>query len=199
MPCVTQPPTADHAGPAPQAQPDPQPDHQPGPPDADPDAAGWQEGRDGTDPTYSERLIPGPALWLLTATGVAALAVAYAKALGPVAGLILGIGGLLLAAAVILGSVKPVVVDSHVLRAGRARLPLRAIGQVIIADQEAFRTARGPTGDPTAHMVTAFGVNAGIVVEVTDPGDPHRTWLVASRRPAELACALRAARGKVGP
>lgn len=195
MLCVTQPPTADHAGPAHQAQPAPQPD----PRDAGPIASGWQEGRDGAHPTYSERLIPGPALWLLTAMGVAALAVAYAKALGPVAGLILGIGGLLLAAAVILGSAKPVVVDSHVLRAGRARLPLSAVGQVIIADQEAFGTARGPAGDPSAHMVTAFGVNAGVVVEVTDPGDPHRTWLVASRRPADLACALRAARGKVGP
>jgi hypothetical protein len=125
--------------------------------------------------------------------------VAYGKALGAAAGLVLGLGGLILAVVIILTTTPLVRVDSRVLRAGRARLPLAVIGEVIVADRAATAMARGSQGDPTAHMVTAIGVPESVVFEVRDPRDPHRTWLVSSRRPAGLARAVRTARGKVFP
>jgi hypothetical protein len=138
-------------------------------------------------------------VWATCLLGIGALAVAYAKALGTQAGLVLGVGGLALATVVIVTTTPLVRVDSRVFRAGRARLPLPVIGAVIVADRAATAMARGPHGDTTAHMVTAIGVAESVVIEVCDPRDPHRTWLVSSRRPADLARAVRTARGKVSP
>jgi hypothetical protein len=67
-------------------------------------------------------------------------------------------------------------------------------------DADQARSARGPHGDPTAFMLLRPGVGPGaVVVEVTDPQDPHRTWLVASRHPARLARAIETARGRLSP
>jgi hypothetical protein len=38
-----------------------------------------------------------------------------------------------------------------------------------------------------------------VVLEVTDPLDPHRTWLLASRHPERLARAIETARGRLNP
>jgi hypothetical protein len=49
-------------------------------------------------------------------------------------------------------------------------------------------------------MVLRPGVGPGaVVVEVTDPEDPHRTWLLASRRPQATASAIAQARGRLSP
>jgi hypothetical protein len=49
-------------------------------------------------------------------------------------------------------------------------------------------------------MLLRPGVGPGaVVVEVTDPQDPHRTWLLASRHPDELARAIETARGRLSP
>lgn len=157
------------------------------------------EGRDGVDPTYRETLWPGPLVLVLTSAGVVALAVAYARALGAMAGWVLAGGGLVVATALLVATAPRVRVDSCVLRAGRARLPLRCIGRVLVLDPAAVAVARGPGGDPSAHLVTRAGVRGAVLVEVMDPEDPHRTWLVASRRPGDLAGAISRARGKVCP
>jgi hypothetical protein len=150
--------------------------------------------------THVERLWPGPWVWAMSLAAVAALAIAYAQAVDPTLGwAIAGIGtaGVVI---VVLRLATRIVVSPAGLRAGRAQLPWQHTGRVLPLDGEQARRARGPQGDPTAFLLLRPGVGPGaVVVEVTDPEDPHRTWLLATRDPDRLARAILDARGSLAP
>lgn len=149
---------------------------------------------------YTERLWPGVWVWLLALGGVGALAVAYGSALGALAGWLVLAAGLLLVVGAIVATAARIVVSGEGLRAGRALLPWDCVGRVLPLGAEQARTARGPQGDPTAYLLLRPGVGPGaVVVEVTDPTDPHRTWLLASRHPDRLARAIDDTRGTLAP
>ncbi len=76
------------------------------------------------------------------------------------------------------------------LRAGRARLPLAAAGQVSTLDRVQTRAIQGPRADPAAFRFGRPYLREAVYVEVTDPalGTPY--WLVATRHPGELAAAI---------
>ena len=149
---------------------------------------------------YSERLWPGVSVWLLGVPMVVALAVAYGRALSPQAGWLMLAAGLVAFGFVVTRMAAPVVVDGAGVRAGPAVLPWSAVGRAVALDADGARAARGPQGDPSAYLLLRPGVGPGaVVVEVTDPEDPHRTWLVASRHPQELASAIQQGRGRLAP
>lgn len=151
-------------------------------------------------PTYSERLWPGPVVWIVAIGSIGALAVAYGSSLGAATGWLVGLAGGAVAGILIARSAARVQVTEQQLRAGRAAIEWPSTGRVLPLDGDAARTARGPHGDPTAFLLLRPGVGPGaVVVEVTDPTDPHRTWLVASRHPERLARAIEAARGRLLP
>lgn len=157
-----------------------------------------------TDPAapveYRERLWPGPVVWILAMASIAALAIAYGSSLGTRVGWVMALGGGSVAVILIARTAVPVTVTDQLLRAGRARIEWEHTGRVLALDAAAARVARGPDGDPTAFMLLRPGVGPGaVVVEVTDPLDPHRTWLVASRHPQRLARAIETARGRLSP
>jgi hypothetical protein len=109
-------------------------------------------------------------------------------------------------------------VDAGELRAGPARLPLAAVGEVTALDEAQTRSLRGPRGDPAAFLLIRPYLRVSVYVEVTShqpPPDPPRRrfrpgggwasreaslaaaapyWLVCTRRPAELAAAINGAR-----
>jgi hypothetical protein len=150
------------------------------------------------EPEYSERLWPGPVVWILAVGSIGALAIAYGSSLGAVSGWLVGLGMGALAAILIARSAAQVTVTDQRLRAGRARIEWEFTGRVLQLDAAQARSARGPQGDPTAFLLLRPGVGPGaVVVEVTDPADPHRTWLVASRHPERLARAIETARGRL--
>jgi hypothetical protein len=149
-------------------------------------------------PVYRERLWPGPVVWILAMGTITALAIAYGSSLGPATGWLVALGGGLLAATLIVRSAALVAVTDQGLSAGRARLGWESMGRVLPLDADQARSARGPEGDPTGYLVLRPGVGPGaVVIEVTDPADPHRTWLVASRHPEPLARAIETARGRL--
>jgi Protein of unknown function (DUF3093) len=104
------------------------------------------------------------------------------------------------------------------LRAGRARLPLTAIGEVTALDEAQTRALRGPRADPAAYLMIRPYLRHSVYVEVASPqrpapppavhGNPllqwrqkrrwHRLslaadapyWLVGTRHPAALAAAI---------
>lgn len=156
---------------------------------------------DGALPAaYRERLWPGPVVWLVAFGTIGALAIAYGSSLGALTGWLVALGAGAIATALIARSAVRVEVTGDQLRAGRARIGWEHTGRVLALDGEAARTARGPQGDPTAFMLLRPGVGPGaVVLEVTDPQDPHRTWLIASRRPEELTRAITTARGRLAP
>lgn len=161
-------------------------------------ADSWTEGRDGTELTYRERLHP-PVLVVLLVLSLAGLVgvaygAAYGATLGWTTGIVLGALGL----GILLATSTRVHVDNRVLRAGRARLPLTAIGDAQPLDATAMRDARRH-GDPRDYLVLrAWSSRCGVAVTLVDPRDPHPRWVISSRRPEQLAQAIRAARPRPG-
>lgn len=115
---------------------------------------------------------------------------------------------------------RPVVeVAEGELRAGPARLPLPAVGEVTALDEAQTRALRGPRGDPAAFLLTRPYLRRAVYVEVARPGAERREprnrrrppgfrpraeparpvaaspyWLVGTRHPDELAAAIDRAR-----
>lgn len=157
------------------------------------------EGRDGTRTTYSERLWAPVWAWLLPPALVSVVAIAYGSAYGALLGwLLLGFGTAIGWWA--LAAWSPLVrVDDRVLRAGRARLPLRYAGPPEALIGQAFRE-EVRSGDARAYVVVRpWATRSGVSVPVTDLEDPHPRWLVASRHPERLAAALESARAQALP
>ncbi|MFZ9283114.1 MAG: DUF3093 family protein [Candidatus Nanopelagicales bacterium] len=72
------------------------------------------------------------------------------------------------------------------LEVGRYRLPLDLIGALSIIDHMQFRTSLKATD-------LVLGTNTAkkyLRIEITDPRDPYRVWLIATRNPQELIQAL---------
>jgi DUF3093 family protein len=109
-----------------------------------------------------------------------------------------------------------VLVSEGELRAGPARLPLAAVGEVSALDEAQTRSLRGPRGDPAAFLLMRPYLRRAVYVEVARPGAETRVhrrlrgfrlraetgrpvtaapyWLVCTRHPAELEAAINGAR-----
>ena len=91
-----------------------------------------------------------------------------------------------------------VAVSGGMFVAHRARVPVRLLGRVEVLDAERMRQARGPNLDARAYLCLRGWIATGVLVELRDAGDPTPYWLVSSRRPEELAAAIRAAAATPG-
>ncbi|MFC4139352.1 MULTISPECIES: DUF3093 domain-containing protein [unclassified Microbacterium] len=146
-----------------------------------------------TRPHYRERLTP--SLWMLITIALAGPMVALvfvpvgatlALALGAVVSLLLVAAGILL---------SPVIeVDGTVLRAGRAHIDARWLGDAVHRTGEEAKRARGPELPHDGWHLVRGGIDGVVIVTLTDPDDPHGTWTISSRTPDRLAAAIRAAR-----
>ena len=137
--------------------------------------------------SYRERLLPRWPVQAAIVGAVGMLAIAYGAALGALLGWTVLIAGLLVGGIVVLMTSPVIAVSSAGLRAGRALLPVSAIGEVSLLDHPAFEAERVP-GAPVYEIVR--GRRGGVRVVVDDPTDPHRAWLLSTAHPAELAQAL---------
>lgn len=157
-------------------------------------------GARGQDPpslSFVERL--WPPVWLV-ALGVAVagmVAWAVGAALGAAAG-----WAVLAACVVLVGwltviAAPSVAVSAEGLRAGRAFLTLGAAGRVRALDAERTARLRTRDADPRAYLLLRGWVSTSVVVEIADPDDPTPYWQVSSRRPRDLAEAVR--RAAAGP
>ncbi|MGW6933789.1 DUF3093 domain-containing protein [Lentzea sp. NPDC054927] len=88
------------------------------------------------------------------------------------------------------GSTKVEVADGE-LRAGEAHISLDLLGDVEIIAPQDRRKVMGPFLDPAAFVVQKGWVKSLVRVRVNDPEDPTPYWLISSRRPEELAAAIR--------
>jgi hypothetical protein len=108
------------------------------------------------------------------------------------AAFIIVVGGFLLA----WGSTRIEVRDG-VLRAGGDALPLAAINEVLPLDEEQAKVLGGPRADPAAHLLLRPYLKKAVYISLAEPeGTPY--WLVATRRPDELAAALTGSPATVG-
>jgi hypothetical protein len=84
-----------------------------------------------------------------------------------------------------------VSVVEHHLHVDDAHLPLWAIGEVTVIDPQARRDLLGLDAEPLAFVILRPWVAGGVRIDVADPDDPTPYWFVSSRRPDQLAAALR--------
>jgi hypothetical protein len=84
-----------------------------------------------------------------------------------------------------------------VLTVGKDELPVRSITGVQALDREQTRSRLGPQADPAAHHVVRGWIGPSVMVRLANP-DPVPYWVVSTRRPAELAAAIRAAKQLAG-
>jgi hypothetical protein len=149
--------------------------------------------------TYRERLV-APVLWWVLLAGLAGSAwLVYHQVYGPSVSLPVAGGVLLLGAAALLAYGRLLIaVDGDGVTAGRARLPLTALGPAEALTGEAARTARGPGLDPRAYLAIRGYVPGVVRIGVDDDADPTPYWLVSTRRPERLVAVLEAARQTTG-
>lgn len=138
---------------------------------------------------FRERLLPGPGLFLavslLVPAGLLAL-MPIGVVAGVVGALVLGAAGI----AFLLLTTPTIEVTGETLRAGRATLPRRFVGEAVaIRGQDAF-IARGQQLDARAYTLLRGFIKDVVRVENTDPDDPAPYWLLSTRRPDDLVAAL---------
>jgi hypothetical protein len=143
-----------------------------------------------TRPLYRERL--SPSLRLLTTVALA----------GPMVSLIfipLGsatfalIVGAAVSALLVTGLVAmaPVVsVHGGVLRAGRAHIEARHLGEPVALSGDAARQARGPGLPARGWHLIRGGIDGVVVVPNLDEDDPVVAWTISTRTPDRLAAAI---------
>jgi hypothetical protein len=144
---------------------------------------------------YRERLRVPISYWLLGLISVAIIGTTLwaGFSVGVAIAVYVVIGGGCAAVLLNWGRASIEVADGQ-LRAGRAVLPLREAGEVAQLDEAQTRAIRGPRADPAAFMLIRPYLALAVYVEVSAaaPGAPY--WLVATRRPAELAAAIERSR-----
>jgi hypothetical protein len=143
---------------------------------------------------YRERLWVPAWWWLLAALFAGSVWLAYQHVYGLRVSLPASLATLALAAAVLVGYGRALVaVGPEGFVAGRARLPLWAVGEVEVLDPATARAARGVAADPRAYHLLRAYVPGAVRVTVNDPDDPVPYWFVSTRRPERVAAALRSA------
>lgn len=103
---------------------------------------------------------------------------------GVAAVLYLGCIGLLILAAPVIA-----VTDSELI-AGRARIPLSALGAITAFSGEEARLERGPRLDARAWLLIRGWVDPVVRIEIHDTNDPTPYWLLSTRRPVDVIAAI---------
>src|ERR1700744_1882923 len=145
--------------------------------------------------SYRERLWVPVAYWLLAVPVVILLgAETWFLVGGFVPPLVIALLGVIVATFLIHWSLAVVEVSDGVLRADGHTLALSEAGEVVALDERQSRAMRGPRADPSAHILLRPYLNRAVYIEGAEPRDGSPYWLVATRRPDQLAAALSAAR-----
>jgi hypothetical protein len=143
-------------------------------------------------PGYRERLLPGIGTWVVAIVFGAMLGIIIFP-LSPTVSVIIAVVGAL-AAAVIIALTSPVVaVDAGIFHLGRARIPVRLLGEPVVLEGEEWTAAMSTGFEPLAFHCTRGWIHSGVRVPVLDESDPVPAWVASTRRPQDLALALRAA------
>ncbi|MGP5052350.1 DUF3093 domain-containing protein [Brachybacterium alimentarium] len=147
-------------------------------------------------PLYRERLLPGVAGWIVTAV------------LGSIFGLVLVplnftlalvVGAVCIVVAIVLAVLYSPVAEVRDGRfsLGRARIDVSLLGDPAPLTGEEWSLTIGQDFEPLAHHCIRGWVHAGLRIEVLDEEDPTTAWVTSTRRPHDLALAVRSAQQQV--
>ena len=147
---------------------------------------------DKASPTHYRERLSVPIRWWAQGTMlVASLWLAVIVAVpGAVAWAVTGAAVALMATLFLTYGAALVSVEDGWFRAGRARVELRFVGEVVPLDAEATRLVAGRDADARAYLLLRPYRKKAVKVSLSDPADPTPYWLVSTRRPDALAAAL---------
>ena len=142
--------------------------------------------------TYEERLTAPAGWWAVTALAAVMGGLVFLR-VSPVAAVAAALVTAALCGALVVayGRIGVRVADGY-LEAGRARLPLTALGAATALDAEAARRLRTTEADARAFMMLRGYVRTAVRVDVSDPEDPTPYLYLSTRRPEKLVKALSA-------
>lgn len=141
---------------------------------------------------YRERL--SPSLWMVVVIALVGPMVSLVFA--PVASAIAIAAGIAVSLVLVVLSIllSPTLeVRGSVLRAGRAHIEVRWLGEPEYFTGEEARDRRGRDLARDGWHLIRGGIDGLVLVPVTDPDDPMRSWTISSRTPDRLSAAIRAA------
>ena len=145
--------------------------------------------------SYRERLLVPVSYWLIAVPVVVTLgAEAYFFVDGIIPPLVIVVLYLIVAAFLVNWSSATIEVSGGVLRAGKDSLPLSEADEAIALDDKQAMALGGPRADPAAHILLRPYLKRAVYISLADPGGGVPYWLVATRRPEELAAAIERAR-----
>lgn len=148
---------------------------------------------------YRERLTVPPGWWVLAVVCVTLLGSEVWAGLGGFIPLLTYVVLSLIVGAVLVNwSLAVIEVTDGAIRAGGATLPLDRVGEVVALDEEQSTALRGPRSDPSAHLLLRPYLKRAVYVTVADPASDVPYWLLATRKPEELAAAIQRSRQSVG-
>jgi hypothetical protein len=141
-------------------------------------------------PQYRERLWPAPWVFLATALVIPASLLVFLP-ISTTAGIVCAVVLYGAIVTTLLLTTPLVEVTDALFTAGRARLPRAVIAEATpFSGDDAF-AERGIRLDGRAWLLLRGWIPALVKVRLDDPDDPTPYWLVSTRRPAELAAALK--------
>lgn len=144
--------------------------------------------------SYRERLWPAPTLFIALLLIIPAVMLAVTPLNADLA-LPVALGIFAIVTGSLLLSAPTISVSGGELTAGSARIPVALLGAVETLGADRLRATIGPGADARAFLLVRGYIHRGVKLEVVDPEDPAPYWVLTSRRPAELAAAIEAARG----
>lgn len=146
-----------------------------------------------TRPSYRERLTPSLWVFLAAALGGPMLMVSFTP-VNPTLALVLGaVATVLIIFLIVVGSPR-VETQGRMLRAGRAHIDARWLGEPQALTAEDARLARGTLLPARGWHLIRGGIDGVVVVPNTDPADPAPSWTISTRTPDRLAAAINSAR-----
>jgi len=144
---------------------------------------------------YAERLTVPLRWWAQGTMLVASMWLAVLAATPEVVAWSVTAVALAIMVALFVGYGRPrVAVEGDTLRAGRAHIALKHVGEVTALDAEGVRRQAGVDADARAYLLLRPYLKRGVRVDITDPADPAPYWLVSCRRPEALVTAVRVGR-----
>ena len=142
---------------------------------------------------FRERLTVPIMWWVLASLFALSVLLAVGAYLGPVWGIGTALATVMVAAAIFISAAVVISIDAREIRIGRASIEHAYIAssQALAADEARHRAGVG--ADARAHLVLRPYVRTAVEITLDDPEDPVPYWLVSTRRPQQLAEALREA------
>lgn len=142
--------------------------------------------------SYRERLSPSLRLLVTVALAGPMVSLIFVP-VGSTVALVIGAAVSAVLVTLFIALTPVVAVTGTVLRAGRAHIDTRYLGEATALTGEEARVARG-TGLPARgwHLIRG-GIDGVVIVANTDPDDPIESWTISTRTPDRLAAAIRAA------